>query len=441
MIPQIAVKRAPLKRDAFAVSLLILFLFSSTPAVHADDGTLYDMERRRDQFAKDFGYFIYPISGKVPGIGTAYGAGATVTNIAGMDTDFTGFYVRGDFEATGAAILNYHLIDERLILDIANYTAKVAPQAYKRGIASSKDDFIHLEVESGVSLAQLTGTFFQRMLEVYGRYAFGSHKLNRVLDSQGNEFSNADKSTNHFQNLSLGFAFDVTDDRQDPRRGLRFEMKDRILFFDKKDSGDYDTLDANLTYYHPIGVSSVWAFNAFYSTALIKSRGETNRDTLKRTKGLQCQTIPDSNERAQCEAAESKFLDEIIAENTYGRATGLGGTQRLRSYPMERFYAGQTVFYGTEFRWNLTEESTLMDWYILRGLRTNIQLAFFAEAGSVADVTGDLHKNLRASYGAGLRILFSGATIRLDFATGDEGQEMQLFLDYPWSVFSVDRVT
>lgn len=82
-----------------------------------------------------------------------------------------------------------------------------------------------------------------------------------------------------------------------------------------------------------------------------------------------------------------------------------------------------------------------MDWYILRGLRTNIQLAFFAEAGSVADATSDLHNKMRASYGAGLRILFSGATIRLDFATGDEGQEMQLFLDYPWSVFSVDRVT
>ena len=130
----------------------------------------------------------------------------------------------------------------------------------------------------------------------------------------------------------------------------------------------------------------------------------------------------------------------MIAENTYGRATGIGGTQRLRSYPMERFHAGQTVFYGTEFRWNLTEESTLMDWYILRGLRTNIQLAFFAEAGSVADTSSDLHKSLRASYGAGVRILFSGATIRLDFATGDEGQEMQLFLDYPWSVFSVDSV-
>jgi outer membrane translocation and assembly module TamA len=81
-----------------------------------------------------------------------------------------------------------------------------------------------------------------------------------------------------------------------------------------------------------------------------------------------------------------------------------------------------------------------MDWYVLRGLRTNVQLALFAETGSVSDVTEDLHKKLRSSYGAGLRVLFSGATIRLDFATGDGGGEVQLFLDYPWSVFSVDRV-
>lgn len=440
MIARIAVEESPLKRIACYASLLFLLLCSTPSAVRADDGTLYDMERRRDQFAKDFAYFLYPISGKVPGIGTAYGAGATIANIAGTDTDFTGFYVKGDFEASGAVIANYHLIDERLILDIANYTAKVAPQSYKRGIDSSKDEVIHLEVESEVSIAQLSGTFFQRMLEIYGRFAFGSQKLNRVLDSEGNEFSNVDKSTNYFQGLNLGFTVDVTDDRQDPRKGLRLEMKDRMLFLDRKDSSDYDTLDTNLTYYHPVGVSSVWAFNAFYSTALMKSKAETNRDKLKQTKGLQCQTIADPVGRAQCEATEKKFLDELIAENTYGRATGIGGTQRLRSYPMERFHAGQTVFYGTEFRWNLTEETTLMDWYILRGLRTNIQLAFFAEAGSVADVTSDLHKNLRASYGAGLRILFSGATIRLDFATGDEGQEMQLFLDYPWSVFSVDSV-
>ena len=49
-----------------------------------------DTERRRDQFGKDFGYYIYPIAGEVPGLGTATGIGASVLNIAGNDTDLIG---------------------------------------------------------------------------------------------------------------------------------------------------------------------------------------------------------------------------------------------------------------------------------------------------------------------------------------------------------------
>ncbi|MDH4184044.1 MAG: BamA/TamA family outer membrane protein, partial [Nitrospinota bacterium] len=237
------------------------------------EGTLFDMERRRDQFSHDFGYFIYPISGSVPGLGTAYGGGATVTNIAETDTDFTGFYITGDFEASGAAILNYHLIDERLILDVANYTAKVAPKQYNRGMDSSKDDFILPKVESEMAVAQLTYTVFDRMFEFYLRGGVGSQRLMNVYDSSGNEFSNADKSKTYFQALAIGFGLDVTDDRQDPRRGVRYEMKDRMIFAEYGDSSAFDVLDANLTYYHPVGESSTWVFNAYYSTALMRKKG------------------------------------------------------------------------------------------------------------------------------------------------------------------------
>ncbi|MBF0170108.1 MAG: hypothetical protein HQK87_03290 [Nitrospinae bacterium] len=213
-----------------------------------------------------------------------------------------------------------------------------------------------------------------------------------------------------------------------------------MLFADRIGGLDYDTFDANLTGYLPVGEHNVWAFNAFYSTALVRHTGDTDRERLRREQGLQCDQITDPAGRQECRTAEDKLLDEIIAENAHGRASGLGGTQRLRSYPMERFFAGQTIFFGTEFRYNLTEEATLMDWYILRGLRTNIQLALFADAGTVADDGADLTKNYKTSVGAGVRVLFSGVTIRLDVAVGDEGTEMQLFLDYPWSMFSVDRV-
>ena len=75
------------------LAVLLLLLFALPLPAIADGG----IERRRDQFGKDFGYFFYPIASTIPGLGTATGAGATVLNMGGTDTDFTGFKIVGDF--------------------------------------------------------------------------------------------------------------------------------------------------------------------------------------------------------------------------------------------------------------------------------------------------------------------------------------------------------
>ena len=62
----------------------------------------------------------------------------------------------------------------------------------------------------------------------------------------------------------------------------------------------------------------------------------------------------------------------------------------------------------------------------------------FAEAGSVADHRNELSDKLKYSYGVGLRVVFSGAVLRLDLAQGSEGLETQLFINYAWSTFSLD---
>ena len=97
------------------------------------------------------------------------------------------------------------------------------------------------------------------------------------------------------------------------------------------------------------------------------------------------------------------------------------------------------MFYGAEYRWNLTDERTPFNIYIAKGVRTGIQLAAFCERGMVADEFGDLLKDGRTSYGVGARLVLSGVIIRLDLAHGDEGAKSQLFITYPWSMFSVDN--
>lgn len=405
-------------------------------SVQPEDGS---PARRREQYCRDFAYFVYPIVGSVPGLGSATGGGATLANIGNGYTDFTGFYVDGDFTAAGATLLDIHIIEKLLVFNTGAYAYKVAPKIFRRGIDSDTSDYILPFFEGNSAIAQLALTFDERRREFYIRWVNSSGKLSRLLDKYGNEFSNADKSLRTENALNIGFTLDITDDQQDPRKGWRVEGVRRSPMEENFMMSKFDTYDLNLTGYLPMGSSSTWAFNAFYSAAVRQSAATTDRAVLKEAIGLQCAEYTDPSARAACEAAESQFLDDRIAYNEYGIATPLGGTQRLRSYPNGRFFGGKSVSYGTEFRWNLTEERTMMDWVFLRGLRTNLQAAFFAEAGSVADEWGDLHSKFRYSYGAGFRALLSGVTLRLDVGFGDEGMEAQFFLDYPWSVFSIDR--
>ena len=433
-------------RGGRAAILFFLILCAFLSAAHAEDASAaagveggHHIERRRDQFNTDFSYFIYPIAGEVPGLGVASGVGATLANMGGTQADFTGFYITGDFTAGGATLLDVHLIDRLLVFNTGVYTYKVAPKVFRRGIDSDKNDYILPFFEGSAAVAQLTLTFDERRYEVYARWLNSGGKVSRVLDRYGDEFASIDKSLQTENVLNLGFTVDLTDDLQDPRDGGRVEGVRRSPMEQRSMTSRFDIYDLNLTAYIPVGNASTWAFNAFYSTAEMQSAATTDRAALQSAMGLQCASIPDPAAQAQCLATEAQFLDDRIAYNQYGTATALGGTQRLRSYPNGRFFAGKSVSYGTELRWNLTDERTMMDWLVLRGMRTNLQLALFGEVGSVAETWNDLHHKFRYSYGAGFRALFSGVTIRFDVGFGAEGVEMQLFLDYPWSVFSIDR--
>lgn len=422
-----------------AICAFPVMAFAEDVGVGAGVEQGHRIERRRDQFSADFAYFVYPLAGNIPGLGAATGAGATLANIGETQADFTGFYVAGDFTAGGATLLDIHFIDRLLIFNTGIYNYKVAPKVFRRGVDSDKNDYILPFYEGGAAVAQLALTFDERRYEGYARWVNNGGTVDRVLDRYGNDFSSTDKSFQTENLLNLGFNMDITDDVQDPRAGWRVEGVRRSSMEQRFMTSRFDIYDLNLTGYMPVGNASTWAFNAFYSSAERQSAASTDYAALQSAMGLQCGAIADPAALAQCQATETQFINDRIAYNEYGVATPLGGTQRLRSYPNSRFYGGKAVSYGAELRWNLTDERTLMDWVILRGLRTNIQVALFGEAGSVADSWNDLHRKFRYSYGGGFRALFSGVTIRLDIGLGDEGAEMQLFLDYPWSVFSIDR--
>ena len=148
----------------------------------------------------------------------------TFVNIAETDTDLTAFYLDGDFHAAGITALNMHLVPQRLIFDTAWYKYRVAYKHFERGINSNKDKYFYPEVEGDGGTAQLTLTFFDKRLDFYSRYGEQTYQINRIFSRSGsNEFQINDHRETTNQLLTLGMNIDLTDDRQDPRTGVRLE--------------------------------------------------------------------------------------------------------------------------------------------------------------------------------------------------------------------------
>ena len=419
------------------LTILLLSVFQLI-SYSASANAFEDIERRRDQFETDFAYFLYPIASKIPGLGTAQGGGATVVNIGGTNADFTGFKLVGDFEASGYALLDVHVIPRRLMFDFGYYDFEVAPIAYKRGINSDRNDYILPKAKGSYAILQTTLSFKERMFEVYLRELRGSQRLLSVSDRNGNAFETFDTSKHGARVDTVGGIIDLTDDRLDPRRGIRFEADAKFPAIDDPNLSKYFVADYNLTGYIPFRKWDTLVFNLFRSDAHVTREASTDFAELQKQIGLGCAQVPAGPDHDQCVATEASLINARIAENQHGNATSLGGTQRLRSFDGGRFYAGHTFFYGMEYRLNLTDERTPFNIIIAKGVRTGIQLAFFAEQGTVYDSRADQWKNMKTSYGAGLRIVMSGVIIRADVARGSEGGTFIIFINYPWSMFSVD---
>lgn len=411
---------------SFLVLILILCSFSEA----------YLPERRRDQFKGAPGYYIAPVPYSLAGIGDGIIFLGAALNIMDTNTDAYGFAFTGDLEGFGAGVLDTHVIPETLILDATTQRInKVSITNYtKRGMDTDKDDYTFVELgDIEFNLARLTATFFDRRFEIYGMGYEASSKLKKVVEPDGTIITDVqDPKREAGQNATIGARFDLTDDYLDPRKGFRLDISSAWSPPKSSSSPDFYIMDYNATAYVPMGQRSTWAFNVFRSDAFVMRTGETDAAKIDSELGLNCGTIADPIEQKKCD----QVIENIIAANTYGTVGSLGGTGRLRSYSHGRYNGAHSLFYGTEFRWNITEESTPFDIVIMKDVRTALQLACFYETGSIVDNIEELGSIMRSSYGAGFRIVTaSGLVFRADVANGDEGVSTTMIVGYPWEIF------
>jgi outer membrane protein assembly factor BamA len=300
---------------------------------------------------------------------------------------------------------------------------------------SGKHDYSYLQFEQyGFSGGRLTATSADRRFEVYGGgYLIGS-QLDKILDQNSNTIQNIEGSpTWRTKVYGVGLRGDLTDDYYDPRKGFRLDVGRWWSPPASTTDPDFYRVEYNASLYFPLGKHSTWLLNYFRSDAHVVRQGETDPLVIETQQGLNCSdpTLT-PQQRTDCQ----DVVNNIVAANTYGTATGLGGTSHLRSYPEGRFTGAHTVFYGTEIRWTLTEEAHPFDIFIAKDVRTVLQVAVFYELGSTSDSRDALGDLYRASYGAGFRMVTaSGIVLRADVAAGREGIETTIILGYPWESF------
>ena len=411
--------------------MLLILSLAMPLAVLAE--TDFVPERRRSQFMNDPGYYVFPMPYSIPGVGEGIGVVGIGMNMGRSYTDMYGFALAGGLKGGGLGVTDIHLLPQRVILDVTaiRFGTSTITSYSKRGMETDKHDFSYLQFDNyWFAGGRLTATYFDRMFEVYGGgYKIGS-ELDKILDQNGTTLQEIQGSPKWRTDMyGVGVRGDLTDDYYDPRKGVRLDVSRWWSPPPSTDNPDFYRMEYSASVFLPLGRRSTWVFNYFRSDAHVLRQGTTNRDDVKLQQNLDCSTWIDP---VKCE----QVVDNIVAGNTYGTATGLGGTSRLRAYPSDRYSGAHTVFYGTEVRWNLTEEAHPFDIFIAKDVRTVLQVAAFYELGSVADKREDLGDVYRPSYGGGFRMVTaSGIVFRADVASGREGIETTIIFGYPWESF------
>lgn len=406
------------------LGLLGLSLLS--PAVSAEEDNLFDIERRRGQFPHQEGRMILPMPYSLPGLGSGLMVVGALANIGDSHTDAYAVGLMGDVEGYVLGLEDIHLVDETIIIDLQGHDInKATVQQYStRGMDSSENDYQYLEVSNFDSFnPQIRFLLNQRRIEFSIGLSYQRANLDRILDKDGNPLQDVNLSEPQ-RSYYWGLVLDFTDDLYDPRNGVRFALSNSFSPREALDDPDFSVWDSALSLYFPMGKQSTLAFNYRNSRADVKSPGETDATVL---------SGPDYYNCNLADTACQSLVNNAQAANRNGTAASLGGDSLLRAYPMDRFKGAAMAYFSSEFRWNITEESTPFNYWIWKDVRTSIQLAFFYERGTVAESQSALWDLSRHTIGTGVRMVSaSGYAYRLDIAVGDEGAATSIMFNYPW---------
>ena len=413
----------------YKILIIVTFFLTLSSSVNA---ILFE---RRKTFDSEISWFVYPVVGSIPGVQDFYGIGGTVSGIGGSESDVTAVSLRGkaeyfesDFQIDILSIFDIPLFTEHLTFTF--FSTKIRNGGWpegQRGIDSDPDSKYYLlasKVEA--SGGELSLNFYDNQLEAYYGYTDAKVKPYGLVDPNGT-FYNAQNSgiIESPRGYRYGLYLDDTDNRRDPRIGYRFQYEKWGQPSTRSGNSEYYQEDFNLTGYIPVlsGNKGVLVLNQFFGSSTVLKKGTVDKS----------QFVCDETKLPGCQAILDEIYTRQLAEAENGKATSLGGTNRLRGYRTNRFYDSYTNFRGVEYRWYLYEAQKAFNYFLEKGTFAGFQLAFFYEQGTVSPDRGSLWENMRTSYGVGTRFIFNTIIVRIDRGVSeDEGGQTTFFVGYPF---------
>ena len=400
--------------------------------------------KRRKHPVKKLAYNVVPFPLSVPGVQKAWFVAGAVQDIIlpGVDDGYfdvlMGFgqgegakwFEGKKFRGGALIILDFPIISKNFTLSpgIEYFEILSYPQS-ERGIDSDPDRTLYLLGEKGyIFNGEVSYYMFERQLEFFYTYFKFDYDPYGYVDYDDNFISPKEAGMSNTPHIDrFGVLLDDTDSRLDPRIGYsiqleRWDWPSRIGI-----DPEFYQYDLDISGYFPIQEQKlVLVANQFFSTTEVKKDGTVDKSRFICT-SAQLYLNP------ACQNFTDQLYERSIEESKKGRATALGGRNRLRGYREARFFDSHTNFRALELRWYIKEAQIDFDFILEKGVFAGIQLAFFYEQGTVSpDLGSSYWSNFRDSYGIASRFLFNTTVARMDFGFSDEGKELTVWYGYPF---------
>ena len=392
-------------------------------------------ERTKTEAETELGWLVAPMPVNVEGIGFTVPIAGVFSNFyKTTDLLLVAPFIKGDIESKLLSIYKLPLYQDSLFFTFNYYELLTGFRNYDRGIDSEENDYYQTLEKTDSTTFRLQTQLWDQRFEFQLGYSYGKADIQKIYDADGNYFSNIQSPERNWIDNIIGTQIDLTDNHFDPHQGFRLGLLHSSTNYGPELLSDYAVNDLNASFYFPFFKNDTLLFNYFQSQSVVTSSGTIDQTILGQKLGLGCDL---ENKQKLCETAENRRLQYWLERNKQGKASALGGLNRLRAYSYNRFFAKNSVNYTLEYRLNFSEKTTPINWIFLGGVKTVLQTAFFYEAGGVSDDISKLNQNLRPSYGLGFRAIISSLIYRFDLAVGDDGFAPTIFINYPLSLGSL----